>query len=300
MRVAVGESVQENQVIASAVSPLTAEQLRCPGRLPERYVSRLIESRERTQRFTGVKLARLLGEPGYRDVITRLAEDREEDVYVRLEGTSYLVSIGARSARDGFGPYFNSSDDQTRLESVIALAETSAPEAIQLLGEILDDRARPYFLRSAAAWSLSKVRNDEATRRLVRAFADVDWGIREEALEGIISIGGPGIPILLDGLEQVDENVAAGCAEALRQQQSGFDAGKIAQLLDQLRHQPSQWAVWLVAHLPQEHVAATIAELEQGAPQLHYAVTLLWAFIRSWIARRWELTPGPSPPETEG
>ena len=35
-----------------------------------------------------------------------------------------------------------------------------------------------------------------------------------------------------------------------------------------------------------------IAELQTTAPQLHYAVSLLWSFTESWIAQRWELNPG--------
>jgi hypothetical protein len=34
-----------------------------------------------------------------------------------------------------------------------------------------------------------------------------------------------------------------------------------------------------------------IAEVQDSAPALHYALSLLWAFAESWIARRWELNP---------
>jgi hypothetical protein len=50
--------------------------------------------------------------------------------------------------------------------------------------------------------------------------------------------------------------------------------------------------VWLLGHLPREQVAPAIAGLQTQAPELHYAVTLLWTFVESWIAKHWELRPG--------
>jgi hypothetical protein len=85
------------------------------------YINHLLESRERTQRFTGVKLARLRNEPQFHHAIRDLSVDQEEDVYIRLEGLSYLTSACRESARDLFTPYLKSVDPQTRLESVIAL-----------------------------------------------------------------------------------------------------------------------------------------------------------------------------------
>src|SRR5208282_3268087 len=51
---------------------------------------------------------------------------------------------------------------------------------------------------------------------------------------------------------------------------------------------PSQWAVWLFGHLPRDQVATNIADLQQTSPALHYAISLLWSFMESWIACHWE------------
>lgn len=145
-------------------------------------------------------------------------------------------------------------------------------------------------MRSAAAWCLSKVGHIDAAERLVKAFADIDHNIREEALEGIVSIGGLGIPLLLEGLRQVNPDIAAGCAEALRQQQKTLPDEVIAQLTSDAKElQTPSWAVWLLGQLPREQVLNTIADVQDSAPALHYALSLLWAFTESWIARRWEL-----------
>jgi len=294
-----GQAVEAGQVLASSVRPPSATELSCPARLPEDHIAHLLASRERTQRFTGIKLARLRAEEAYRDPVADLTADEEEDVYVRLEGASFLASVCGLSAMQLFRPYLTSPDAQTQLEAVIALGETANPEAIELLSGMLGDTSRPYFMRSAAAWSLSRTGARNAAERLVRAFSDVDRNIREEALEGLVSIGGEAVPLLLAGLREITEQVAAGCAEALRQQQP-LPEDVVANLISELHQkEPSRWAVWLIAHLPRERVATSIAALQESSPELHYAISLLWSFVESWIARRWELSPGPAFPASE-
>lgn len=297
-----GERVETNQVIAAVVRPLTRIQLACPGRLPRNHVAHLLASRERTQRFTGVKLARLRNEVAYRDEVAELAADEEEDIYIRLEADSYLAAVCGEAARDLFLPYLNDPDDQTKLEAVIALGETGTAEAVELLSQILDDRDRSYFMRSAAAWCLGRASTAESATTLIRAFSDIDVKIREEALEGIIAMGGPAIPLLLAGLEEPHNDIVAGCAEALRQQQPLQDE-VLSRLVNRLkRDDPSQWAVWLLGHLPRDQVSAVIADLQKSAPELHYAISVLWSFVESWIASKWELSPGfsfPSPEEAQ-
>lgn len=287
-----GHSVQLNQVIAGLIRPLTNEEIACGGQMPARHIAQLLESRERTQRFTGVKLARLRREPQYQDAVRELSGDQEEDVYIRLESISYLAAVCGEPADHLFMPYLESSDPQTQLESVIALGEAANTDAVELLSGILDDSEQPYFVRSAAAWCLSKVGHVDAVTRLVRAFADIDHNIRDEALEGLVTIGGPAIPVLVEGLSEVEPGIAAGCAEALRQQPQSLPAGFIEQISTDAKAAGSpSWAVWLLGHLPREQVMNAIANVQDSAPALHYALSLLWAFTESWIARRWELNP---------
>ena len=246
--VAQGDDVALNQIVASEVRPETDHDLRCTGALPERHLPRLLASRERTQRFTGVKLARLRG-----------------------------------------------------VEAVIALGEAGTGECVGMgmLSAILDDANRPYFARSAAAWCLSRIGGTEACRRLVRAFGDVDRNLRAEALEGVVSVNSGAVPVLLDGLRQVDPAIAVGCAEALRQHGT-LSADSIREISAQLADpNPSVWVVWLAGHLPRERLAGAVAHLQRTAPELHYAITLLWSFVESWVARRWELRPGAGLPDSD-
>lgn len=295
--VATGDRVETNQVIASTLAPVVGHELACPARLSPDHIPNLLRSRERTQRFTGVKLARLRNDGGYCNPVAELAEDEEEDIYIRLEALSYLTAVCGRSPADLFSGYLNSPDPQTQLESVIAVGEVGTPEAVDLLSAILDHEVQPYFVRSAAAWALSRIGTETATQRLVKAFSDVDRSIREEALEGIVLIGGAAVPVLLAGVRGTEMDVAAGCAEALRQQ-AELPEDVISRLAADLqRRDPPQWTVWLLGHLPRERVATAIAGIQDSAPELHYAISLLWAFVESWISRRWEVYPGPGSPD---
>lgn len=294
-----GQAVETNEVIAATVEAVPHEALRCSGVLPDSHISRLLSSRERTLRFTGIKLARLRNEGAFHDVVQEITKDQEEDVYVRLEGLSYLTAVCGASPRELFPLYLSSSDPQTQLEAVIALGEAGRSTAVELLSELLDEADRPYFLRSAAAWCLSRIGGPDACNHLIGAFAHMDRAIREEALDGIVAIGGDAVPLLLAGLRETDEAVAAGCAEALRQRGHLPDEA-LAELCDHARNgELSPWAVWLLGHLPRDQVAPAIASLQNSAPQLHYAISLLWSFVESWIARRWELHPGPVFPNGE-
>jgi HEAT repeat protein len=286
-----GQSVSLHEVIASTVLPLQADALRCPGGLAQDHIVRLLASRERTQRFTGVKLARLRSEASYSEPVTALARDPEEDIYVKLESVSYLSGVCGQPLAQNIQPYLTSPDPQIELESVITLGETATAEAGQILSSILDNQQVPYFLRSAAAWSLARVGGEQPIRRLIRAFADVDSDIRQEALESVVTLSGEAVPFLLASLREAGDNeVSAGAAEALRQCGDN-PAIHVDDLIDLLDTAASPWPVWLLGVLPRDRVAAAVVQLQNSHPELHYAITVLWSFVESWIARRWELRP---------
>ena len=186
--VQIGQAVSLHEVIASTVLPVQADVLRCPGRFAQDHIARLLVSRERTQRFTGVKLARLRGEASYSEAVAALLRDSEEDIYVKLESAAYLSAVCGQSLADNIGQYLASPDPQIRLESVITLGETGTLQAGEMLSLILDDQQVPYFLRSAAAWSLARIGGEQPIRRLIRAFADVDFEIRQEALDSVVTL----------------------------------------------------------------------------------------------------------------
>lgn len=287
-----GEQVEKYQVLGSAPVPLTDSQLRCRGALTDGFIEQSLRSRERTVRLTGVKLSRIQRVAEYMGLINEMSNDTQEDMYIRLECLSYLATVGEEPIERLFREYLDSPDDQIRLESVITIGEVRTPEAIQVLGGILHNNEQPYFLRSASAWSLGIIGSAEAQRELKRAFADVNWDVREEALEALTSLGESAYSVLVPGVEEGNDEIAAGCAEAIRQI-GVIPPSLLRGLSRQLRGQaPPKWLVWLVGHLPTRQAAETLQGIGGRNPQVVYAVNLLMSFTRSWIARRWELKAG--------
>ncbi|MGA2074298.1 MAG: HEAT repeat domain-containing protein, partial [Terriglobia bacterium] len=167
----------------------------------------------------------------------------------------------------------------------------------ELLSTILDDQQVPYFLRSAAAWSLAHIGGEQPIRRLIRAFADVDFDIRQEALDSLVKLSAGAVPFLIASLREAeDESVTAGSAEALRQYSNNADF-PVGELVEILNGGGSPWAAWLAGVVPRDRIAGAVAPLQDSHPQLHYAITVLWSFVESWIARKWELRPRAEFPE---
>ncbi|OPY49350.1 MAG: hypothetical protein A4E49_03173 [Methanosaeta sp. PtaU1.Bin112] len=294
-RVIPGQIVEECQILASGMPILTDKDLTCPGTLPDGLIQRLLDSRERTQRFTGIKLAKLHGFTDYREKVHEVVDDREEDIYVRLEGASYLSSICEVSTKTQFMPFLSDADLQNRLEAVITLGETETEESTEILGDILNDPSQAGFMRSASAWSLGKIGTERAQKLLVNAFTDINKDLREDALENIITLGNTSLNVLLDGIRRNDEDIAAGCAEAIRQCDF-IPISALENLASYLERNgqdevSSRWIVWLLGQMPIEPLVPAIARLQDSKPELHYAMSVLWSFVNSWISKHWEMGP---------
>lgn len=297
--VSCGDSVRDNQLIACPMPVLGPAELSCTGHMRPGHIPQLLGSPERTLRFTGVKLVRLLGLEEHAEHVQQMAANPHEDPYVRLEGIAGLVALGFVDANEAFTPDLTGYDDQTRLEAVIALADAPSTSSVSLLGEILASPADyPQFMRSAAAWSLGQIGTAQAQQVLIDTFATLDDRVREEALESLVQLGDEAQAMLLEGLQHASDDVISGCAEALRQV-SPSSQEMVQQLASYVQGlnadtPASHWAVWLLAHLDPAVVAPAILPLQETRPELHYAISVLWSFINSWISAHWELTPRPA------
>lgn len=291
-----GYEVSENEVFASSVNPIEHSEQNIDRLNSEQLRSKFLKSNERTMRFTGVKLARLRQDDNHISLIRDLKSRDDEDQYVVLEALSYLASVNNEPVRELFGPYINSGVNEDALEAVICIGEVGNEPSIQVLGEILDEEDRPYFLRSAAAWALGQINDTHAQELLVRTFSDQDLNIREQALQGLVSLGDRAVPKLLEYLEnyeEYDDEVLAGCAEALRQYRD-FDSNQLEGVINNLRGEdPSNWSVWLIGNLPKDVTSSMIQSMQDIKPEIHFGLSLLWSFSQSWISRRWEKDPLP-------
>jgi len=281
---------EAHQVLAGQVEPLTTDASRCVGGCDTDRIAQMLASRERTVRFTGCKLARLAKDTRLVNKVRELAEDSEEDAYVRMEAKSYLCEVAGDSADEHFRAILlEDADEQMRLEAAVTLAETRTRTSFDLLRRVLEDATQPLFLRSACAWGIGCHASKEAAEVLVQAFADVAPEIREEALHALQDLGAIGFDPLVRGLEASSAEISAGVAETLRRI-PGAPAEKIAALAERTS---STWPTWTLAHLSKDAVAPYVAQLQSKRPDVHYAISVLWNFLDSWIANDW--TPRATP-----
>ncbi|MEO7651557.1 MAG: hypothetical protein ABIZ80_13915 [Bryobacteraceae bacterium] len=147
--------MDDGEPIACWPDASTEEALGCPGAPAAGYPGALLVSRERTQRFTGVKIARITRDRAWRDLIAAVEQDHEEDIYTRLEAAAYLTSVFGESAEALFLPYLENADEQICLEAILALAD-GGEEAGEMLTALQEDAGLPQWMRDAAAWALEQ------------------------------------------------------------------------------------------------------------------------------------------------
>ena len=286
-----GEQIRQHQVIAAAVSPLGAKEISCRGGLTEDGVASMLRSRQQTVRYTGCRLAKVLRHGSLLALLSDLARDPAEDIYTRLEARSYLVSVSGRDARDEFGDFLAPSvDDSWRLESIVALADTSSSSALELLKSVLQDQDSPFFLRAASAWALSHFPGEEAASALVSTFDSLELDLRREAMMALVKSGGSTLGPAMRGLVEGSSDVAAGCFEALRR----IGTVPVETLKDFAEGgRNPEWVLWLLAGLPRSRVMPTISAWQRSRPDLYFALSVLWSFFESWVSELWEVNPGP-------
>jgi len=285
-----GDEFDWNQVVAGQVAPVPRSLLACKGGCGAEEVDAMMHSRERTVRFTGAKLARIGKHSTLAKTVRELADDPAEDPYVRMEARCFMCVVAGESADAQFrATLLEDTDAQMRLEAAVTLAETHTPSAFDLLRCVLHDPAQPLFLRSACAWAIGCHGTQQAAECLVQAFGDVALEIRDEALTAVADLGAVAAVPLVQSLSASSNMIAAGAAESLRRI-ANVPAKDIASLAESSK---STWPAWTLAHLPRDTVQPLIAALQSRRPDVHFAVSVLWSFLDSWIADTW--TPRATP-----
>jgi len=117
------------------------------------------------------------------------------------------------------------------VEPLIAALNDDVPAirtgAAESLGKIKDDRAtepliqalkdETWGVREKAAESLGKIKDSRAVEPLIQALKDETWGVREKAIEALSRIGKPAVAPLVEALEDEDAGVRTETARALQE-----------------------------------------------------------------------------------
>ncbi len=290
--VRVRDSVTLNQVIACNATPLTNVQLPCAGGLSVQTVAAMLVAKQLPVRFAGVKLARLNGMQELAANIRPLANDSDEDIYVRLEGMAYLCAVQGGDVHALFAAPLAALNKPDQLEAVIAIGEVGNAAAVDILAKILGDQNKDYFLRSAAAYCLGRLGSFPVARNaLIRAFEAQSYRIREDALAALADTGFPALADLLGGLARKDSaDIQAGCAEVVRWLAHRSPTDRLVEsIAPGVAHAISNGdrtplAVWLGGQLPAEVMRPALGRVLETDARLAYTLSVAWAFAASWVA----------------
>jgi hypothetical protein len=292
VRIRRGDSVSVNQVLACNANPIPTARLACRGTLTEEGVAELLRATQLPVRFAGVKLARVKQLRNVGQEIRRIADNVDEDIYVRLEAKAYLCAVLGDDVATAFGSALSALDKPDQLEAIIAIGEVGNASAASILADILRDARKDYFLRSAAAYCLGRLGAFPTARSaLVRAFSAQSHQVREDALVALADAGFGALTEVFAGLVQRESaDIQAGCAEVVRWLAHRSDpttvATKIAPgvvnaIKDENR---TPLAVWLSGQLSPDIMRPALGAVLDTDARLAYTLTVAWAFAQSWIA----------------
>lgn len=288
--VSIGDKVRRNQILACNVNPIGFARLQCAAGLTSGEIGGMLTSQHLPVRFAGVKLARVRHDATLRNDISRIADNADEDIYVRLEAKAYMAHVHGLPISTLFGADLAAHDKADQLEAVITIGEIGTESAAELLAEILADPNKGHFLRSAAAYCLGRIDSPVARAALVQAFSAQSDRIREDALAALAGMGLGATSELLSGVCHDDQQIQAGCAEALRWLALRSEPAPLTQTIVKplatilARKDRSLLAVWLGGQLPETLMQAALADVLNRDSRLAYALAVAWAYARSWIA----------------
>lgn len=273
----VGEIVQANQIVASVV-PIDLNPM--PQlRVNEDYFMTQLLSASLSERYAAAKALR---SRGFKKAGARLKErmvDEAEDIYVRLEAAASLATHASVSGWKFLFDCLNSEFFTVQLETVIVLSEIPAPRSEELLISVLVDPNRNAEVRAGAAWALGEFATGNSASALISTFNLTNSEIKIEAARALLKITPSQIERILSMINSIDSGKRDGIAWALARS-GGFNPN------DLLRNQDDnlrRWVSYILGYGKPLFLETHLEEIAQSDPEVHFAASVLWQLLTSWI-----------------
>jgi len=278
--VTTGQVIRRYQILAS-VTPVFEEVPKREIDL-ETYYKSLLTSSSISDRYGAAK-AYSFFKCKFDDgpLIARI-NDAAEHIYVKLEASAALARSGSQAGYDFIENILHSTYLEHRLEAVIILGELPSEQSGKLLVQVLMDDTQHEEIRSGAAWALGELNLKSSIPSLVSAFNEISLPIRIEAARSLKRMCSLHIDEILDSFEAANEEERPGISWALgKYGQSNFEA--LIDRIDPTNVDMRQWGAYVIASSDQKQIIDGIEQLKQTDPELHFAVTVLWKLMSSWI-----------------
>ncbi len=184
--VKVGDSIVENQILASVVPVLRG--IPCSENLTKDYYIQLMKSASHSDKYVAAKALAYFPSSETNEALKERMNDEKEHIYIRLECACSLLKMNENESIRFFEQMLNSEYLEYQLECVIALSEVAKEEAADLLIKTLLDSQKNAEIRAGAAWSLGEMRSKNAITALVSAFDTVDKEVKIEAARAMVKL----------------------------------------------------------------------------------------------------------------
>jgi HEAT repeat protein len=206
--------------------------------------------------------------------------DGEEDIYVQLEAAAALAAHNEPSGWAFLRQSLDSDYLTIQLETVIVISEIAQPQSEQLLIAVLADPDRDSEVRAGAAWALGEFKTPDTTAALVDTFNSTGIEIKIEAARALLKIAPAQIATLIEAFKTADPLKRDGIAWALARA-GGFDVTKL--LNDPQDPNLRQWVSYIAGFGRSLFVEEQVNELCKIDAEVHFAASVLWQLLESWI-----------------
>ncbi len=274
----VGDAVQANQIVASVV-PIDLNPIRQVGVDEDFFITQL-QSASLSERYAAAKALRFRG---YEKASTHLEArmlDKAEDIYVQLEAAASLAAYANPSGWAFLSDCLNSEYLTVQLETIIVLSEITDSQSEQLLIRVLMDADRNSEVRAGAAWALGEFATKHSASALIDTFNFTNTDIKIEAARALLKITPTQIEQIVEMMKTSDPARREGIAWALAKV-GGFNPNNLLDnpTDDNLR----RWVSYILGYGKPRFLEAQIEELARLDPEVHFAASVLWQLLASWI-----------------
>jgi len=274
----VGDIVQAKQIVASVVPvQLNPRPLQ---RVDEEYFITQLKSASLSDRYAAAKALRFRGYDEVGEHLQTRMDDQAEDIYVRLEAGAALAANGVELGWAFLSDCIDSEFLTVQLEAVIVLSEIHDPRSERLLIKVLTDATRDSEVRAGAAWALGEFPSDESVSALSNTFDLTSTEIKIEAARALLKITPSQLAKIVGILKSIEPSKRDGIAWALART-GGFDPKDLIDegIDDNLR----RWASYIFGYGKELFVEGQINELAKLDPDVHFAASVLWQILASWV-----------------
>jgi hypothetical protein len=277
-QVKVGDSVTENQIVASVVP--VAQSIPFENTATANMYIQQLHSSSQSERYTAAKALFYFDSPAVRSALAEKIRDDKDHIYVRMDAAASLARHHDPAGYAFIEACLAQPYVEYQLEAVIVLAEIASQSAIDILLRVLRSPQYHTEVRAGAAWALGEIRSKSALQTLVQSFNEVADIVRIEAARALAKIAQDHPNDILSLLPTSEVTERPGIAWALSQA-ANFSVEQLVSVLQD--DDTRRWVSYILGSQQPQLYINRIETLRQADPEVYFAVTVLWQIMNSWV-----------------